>query len=80
MVKYLTIKDYANATGMTESGVRELVRTDKLKHQKVGTKAYIAIEEDSVSDELVKKIDVLEKMIFEMCKHFGVNVDSLLQE
>lgn len=79
MVRYLTVQDYASETGMKESAIRELVRNNELKHKKAGVKIYIAVEEDGITDELIKKVAKLEEKITLMCNHFGVKLDEVTQ-
>lgn len=79
MVKYYTVKDYANITGMKESAVRELANANQLKYKKTGVKIYIAVEEDGITDELIKKVATLEEKITLMCNHFGVKLDEVTQ-
>lgn len=78
-VKFFTIQEYSKEFGLPEAMVREMTKRKEppFEIEWSGTKAYIKVFENKEETELRKEVEYLSKMVLTMCKHFGVNTDSL---
>lgn len=77
--RYIGIKEYAEEFNLPEATVRAMTKRENppFEIEWSGNRALILVIDDKEETELRQEVKELKNLVITMCKHFGVNTDSL---
>lgn len=74
-IKWVTIPEYQRMTNLGRQNINKLIDDgDLVATRTEGGQIRIKVEELKELEELARKLDRLEQMIMQLCKHLGVRL------